>query len=75
MEYAKLPISIRNKNIENISVVLNTLDVILFPNINKMCKTDLDRFKFINIIQRDLGTSEIDKESVYNFCKSFEQNI
>lgn len=75
MEYVKLPLEIRNKNIQNISVVINTLDNILFPNINEICKMDLSRFKLINSIQRELGSTIIEKESVYKYCESFEQNI
>lgn len=75
MEYVKLPLEIRNKNIQNISVVINTLDSILFPNINEICKMDLSRFKLINSIQREFGSTIIEKESVYKYCESFEQNI
>lgn len=75
MDYIKLPLNIRNKNIQNISVVLNTLDSVLFPNINKICKVDYDRFELINIIQRELGVGSLDKDSIYNFCVSFEQNL
>jgi len=74
-EYAKLPLSVRNKNIQNIAVIINTLDAVLFPNIIKICEADLDRFKFINTVQRELGGESIDKESIYKFCVAFEQNI
>ena len=75
VEYIKLPLSVRNQAIKNISVVINTLDGVLFPNIIKMCKEDLERFKFINTVQRELGALSVDKESIYKFCVSFEQNL
>jgi len=75
MDYTKLPLKSRNKNIQTISVILNTLDGVLFPNTIKICKVDLDRFKMINIIQSELGNTEISKDDVYKYCTSFEQNL
>jgi hypothetical protein len=75
MEYQKLPISTRNSNIENISVVLNTLDYIDFPYMNNICKSDYERFKLINFIQSKLSEQASDKESIYKFCIAFEKNI
>lgn len=75
MNYTKLPLRIRNKNIETISVVLNTLDSILFPNIITICKVDLDRFRMINSIQNELGNGEVTNNDVYQYCISFEQNL
>jgi hypothetical protein len=75
MEYQKLPISIRNSHIENISVVLNTLDYIDFPNMNNICKSDKERFKLINLMQSNLLEKASDKESIYKFCIAFEKNI
>jgi len=75
MDYTKLPLKLRNKNIQTISVILNTLDTVLFPNTIKICKVDLDRFKMINIIQSELGSTEITKDDVYKYCISFEQNL
>jgi len=75
MEYQKLPIAVRSNNIQNISVVLNTLDYIDFPYINNICQSDYERFKLINFIQNKLGEQASDKESIYKFCISFEKNI
>jgi|688.fasta_scaffold268924_3 hypothetical protein len=74
MDYKRLSTKLRNQNIENISVVLNTLDVINFPNIHSLCQSDIDRFKMINIIQKNFGDTQIDKEMIYKFCISFEEN-
>ena len=75
MDYSRLPLDIRNSNIENIAVVLNTLDVVNFPYTNTLCKMDIERFKLINLIQRDFGNKVISKDDVYTFCVSFEKNI
>ena len=74
MDFAKLPLNIRNENIQNISVVLNTLDSINFPNIKALCISDFDRFRFINLIQNSIS-GKIDKDSVYKFCIAYESNI
>lgn len=74
MDYKRLSTKLRNQNIENISVVLNTIDVINFPNIYSFCQSDIDRFKFMNIIQKNFGDTQIDKEMIYKFCISFEEN-
>jgi hypothetical protein len=74
MDYKRLSTKLRNQNIENISVVLNTIDVINFPNIYSLCQSDIDRFKFMNIIQKNFGDTQIDKEMIYKFCISFEEN-
>lgn len=74
MDYKRLSTKLRNQNIENISVVLNTIDVINFPNIYSLCQSDIDRFKMINIIQKNFGDTQIDKEMIYKFCISFEEN-
>jgi|JI10StandDraft_1071094.scaffolds.fasta_scaffold245386_2 hypothetical protein len=75
MDFKKLPIDIRNENIVNISVVLNTLDAINFQQINKLCKVDLDRLKLINLIQNDFGSKVITKSEVYDYCVAFTKNI
>jgi hypothetical protein len=75
MEFQKLSLNVRNQNIENISVVLNTLDTINFPYVSRLCKMDMDRFKLINLIQRDFGGKVITKDEVYNFLIAFEKNI
>lgn len=75
MDYSKVPIDIRNQNIENISVVINTLDAVNFPYVTNLCKMDLDRFKLINLIQRDFGSKVITKDEVYAFLVAFEKNI
>jgi hypothetical protein len=74
MDYKRLSTKLRNQNIENISVVLNTIDVINFPNIHSLCQSDIDRFKFMNIVQKNFGDTQIDKEMIYKFCISFEEN-
>lgn len=73
MEYTRLSLEVRNQNIETISVVLNTLDAISFPSVFEMCKMDIDRFKLINLIQREFGNQLITKEAVYDFFESFEK--
>lgn len=75
MDFKKLPLHYRNQNIINISVVLNTIDGVNFPNILKLCLVDYDRVKFINLIQNAFGNKLITKEDVFNFCVSYEQNI
>ena len=75
MQYKKIPLKERNSNIQNISVVMNTLDAIVFPNLVEICKTDLLRFKLINTVQIELGNACADKESIYKFFLSYEQNI
>lgn len=75
MDFKKLPSDLRNQNIINISVVLNTIDAVSFPNILRMCMADYDRVKFINLIQETYGNKIITKDDVYTFCVSFEQNI
>ena len=77
MEYVKIPLNIRNSNIENIAVVLNTLDVVSFPYTTNLCKMDMERFKLINLIQREIsGTNNvITKDEVYNYLIAFEKNI
>ena len=75
MDFKKLPSEIRNQNIINISVVLNTIDAVAFPSILKLCLVDYDRVKFINLIQTTFGGKEITKDDVYTFCLSYEQNI
>ena len=75
MDFKKLPLQYRNQNIVNISVVLNTIDAVSFPNILKICLVDLDRVRFINLIQNAFGNKLITKDDVYNFCVSYEQNI
>ena len=72
MDYSRLPLDIRNNNIENIAVILNTLDIISFPNLNFLLKEDLKRFHFINKIQREMGNKIITKNEVYNYCVSIE---
>lgn len=75
MDYKKLPIEYRNQNIINISVVLNTIDPISFPNTLKICMSDLGRVKFINLIQETYANKLITKDDVYSYCTSYEQNI
>lgn len=72
MNYVRLPLETRNRNIENIAVVINTLDIVNFPNLNRICKEDLERFKFINRIQNEIGNRLITKGEVYNYCISVE---
>ncbi len=68
MDFKKLSLNVRNNNIENIAVVLNTLDAVIFPNLTVLLKEDLERFELINRIQTESEVTTITKDAVYKFC-------
>lgn len=75
MEYAKKNLSERNKAIQAIAVVLNTLDEITFPVVTTIIKSDLSRFNLINRIQDELAERATDKLAIYDYFNSLEQTL
>jgi hypothetical protein len=75
MEYAKKSLSERNKAIQAIAVVLNTLDEITFPVVTTIVKSDLSRFNLINRIQDELAERVTDKLAIYDYFNSLEQTL